>query len=62
MEKASHIAPLSSLEGNVIEVVHMFKSLGVWLDDPLTFKPQINNVIKKYVKINTSTHILYLFV
>ena len=38
---------VSTLEGNVIEVVHMYKYLGVLIDDSLSFKPHIDNLVKK---------------
>ena len=38
---------MSTLEGNVIEVVRMYKYLGVLLDNSLTFKPHIDNLAKK---------------
>ena len=41
------IPTVSTLEGNVIEVVCMYKYLGVLLDDSLTFKPHIDNLANK---------------
>lgn len=39
--------PVFTLTGSVIEVVHSYKYLGIWLDDALTFKPHIDNLVKK---------------
>uniref|UniRef100_A0A3B3HBJ0 ribonuclease H n=1 Tax=Oryzias latipes TaxID=8090 RepID=A0A3B3HBJ0_ORYLA len=36
-----------TLHGDAIEQVHEYKYLGVLLDDSLTFKPHIENVVKK---------------
>lgn len=38
---------LSTLEGNIIEVVHEYKYLGVLIDNSLTFKPHIEQLVKK---------------
>ena len=34
-------------QGKVLEVVTGYKYLGIWLDDCLSFKLQVNNLIKK---------------
>lgn len=41
------ILVVPTLEGNVIEVVHEYKYLGVLIDDSLTFKPHIEKLVKK---------------
>lgn len=41
------IPVVSTLEGNVIEIVHEYKYLGVWIDDSFTFKPHIERLVKK---------------
>lgn len=47
-KKVSQVPPLVfTLTGSVIEVVHSYKYLGIWLDDALTFKPHIDNLVKK---------------
>ena len=47
-KKLPQIVPtVSTLEGNVIEVVHMYKYLGVLLDDSLTFKIHIDILVKR---------------
>lgn len=38
---------VSTLEGNLIEVVHEYKYLGIVIDDSLTFKPLIDKLVKK---------------
>lgn len=61
-KKVPQTIPLvSTLEGNVIEVVHTYKYLGILLDDFLTFKPHIDNLVKK-LKLGFSFEIhLFLF-
>jgi len=34
-------------QGKVLEVVTCYKYLGIWLDDCLYFKPQVNNLLRK---------------
>ena len=34
-------------QGIILEVVACYKYLGIWLDDCLTFKLQVNNLLKK---------------
>uniref|UniRef100_A0A3P9K1B3 Reverse transcriptase domain-containing protein n=1 Tax=Oryzias latipes TaxID=8090 RepID=A0A3P9K1B3_ORYLA len=47
-KKMPHTIPtVSTLEGNNIEVVHEYKYLGVLIDDSLTFKPHVENLVKK---------------
>uniref|UniRef100_A0A669B412 Reverse transcriptase domain-containing protein n=1 Tax=Oreochromis niloticus TaxID=8128 RepID=A0A669B412_ORENI len=41
------IPVVSTLEGNVIKIVHEYKYLGVWIDDSFTFKPHIERLVKK---------------
>ena len=41
------VPTVSTPEGNVVEVARMYKHLGVVLDDSLTFKPHIDNLVKK---------------
>uniref|UniRef100_A0A669EEG1 Reverse transcriptase domain-containing protein n=1 Tax=Oreochromis niloticus TaxID=8128 RepID=A0A669EEG1_ORENI len=48
MKRFPQTVPLvSTLEGNLIEVVHTYKYLGFLIDDSLTFKPHIDNLVKK---------------
>ena len=41
------VPTVSTLEGNVIEVVLIYKYLGVLIDDSLSFKPHIDHLVKK---------------
>lgn len=46
--KDSQTIPLvSTLQGNIIEVVHTYKYLGILCDDSPTFKPHIDNLVNK---------------
>uniref|UniRef100_A0A669EJS2 Reverse transcriptase domain-containing protein n=1 Tax=Oreochromis niloticus TaxID=8128 RepID=A0A669EJS2_ORENI len=48
MKNSSQTVPVvSTLEGDLIEVVHTCKYLGFLIDDSLTFKPHIDNLVKK---------------
>uniref|UniRef100_A0A3B3HCE9 Reverse transcriptase domain-containing protein n=1 Tax=Oryzias latipes TaxID=8090 RepID=A0A3B3HCE9_ORYLA len=38
---------VSTLEGNEIELVHVYKYLGILIDDALSFKPHIENLVRK---------------
>jgi len=46
-KKVSQVPPVCTLNGSVREVVHSYKYLGIWLDDALTFKPHIDNLVRK---------------
>lgn len=41
------IPSVSTLEVNEIEVVHVYKYLGVLIDDSLTFKLHVEKLVKK---------------
>uniref|UniRef100_A0A8C6KGR8 Reverse transcriptase domain-containing protein n=1 Tax=Nothobranchius furzeri TaxID=105023 RepID=A0A8C6KGR8_NOTFU len=41
------VPKLITLEGKVIEMVHEYKYLGVWIDNSLTFKSHIDKLVKK---------------
>ncbi|XP_013857613.1 RNA-directed DNA polymerase from mobile element jockey, partial [Austrofundulus limnaeus] len=41
------IPTVSTLDGDIIEMVHTYKYLGFLIDDSLSFKPHIQNLVKK---------------
>lgn len=43
---AQIIPSVTTLEGNKIELVHTYKYLGILIDDSLTFKPHVENLVK----------------
>lgn len=44
--RAQTIPSVTTLEGNKIELVHTYKYLGILIDDSLTFKPHVENLVK----------------
>ena len=45
--KPSDLPPITTLQGSVIESVSQYKYLGIIIDDALSFKPHIQQLLKK---------------
>ena len=41
------VLDIVTTQGQVLEVVACYKYLGIWLDDCLSFKLHVNNLLKK---------------
>jgi hypothetical protein len=58
--KPSDLPPITTLQGSVIESVSQYKYLGIIIDDALSFKPHVQQLLKKVKDFTLETNLVFL--